>query len=128
MASPPHDPPSASPSPLRGQEETSRTGDSSGNFPVGDDSPYANDPTFAAAFAFGWQSYLQRGQSAVTTPPAREPLQFEKAEPELVSNWLAIQAANKQTLPWEQAREAARDAWNRVQEALLDGSPKPSAH
>jgi len=128
MASPPHDPPPASPSPLRGQEETIRSSDPIRDADVRGDSPFCNDPTYAAAFAFGWQSYLQRGQAAATAPMAFEPLPFEKAEPELVGNWQAMQAANKQTLPWEQAREAARDAWNRVQEALLDGSPKPSAH
>ena len=114
MASPPHDPPAASPSPLRGQEETNCS-------LASEASPgHEKEDMYAAAFQFGWQSYLQYGRNA-----ASEPLAFEKAEPQLEQRW---GAGGEKRQPWQAARDAARDAWNQVQEALADGSqPKTGA-
>jgi len=122
MASPPNDPPPASPTPLAGQKETNRPPKEESARDAGRESAIANDPVYASAFEFGWQSYLQHGQSG-----ASGPLPFEKVEPELAHSWQSRQATKKESLPWERAREAARDAWNRVQDAMADGAPKPSA-
>jgi hypothetical protein len=77
---------------------------------------------YAAAIEFGWQSYLQHGRSTAT-----ELLPFERVEPKLKEAWRTRQVSKQACQPWESAREAARDAWERVQDALLEGSPKPSA-
>lgn len=122
MSSPPIDPPPSSPTPLQGQKETNRTPKSEPDRDFAKDSAFAKDPTYEAAFEFGWQSYLQHGQST-----ASGPLPFEKAEPELARSWQSSQASKKESLPWEKAREAARDAWTRVQDAMVDGAAKPSA-
>src|SRR5205085_11277071 len=57
MASPPVDPPSASPTPQRGQQETNRDSptlaSSSPSFPEGE---RKKDDVYSAAFDFGWQS------------------------------------------------------------------------
>ena len=77
---------------------------------------------YAAAFEFGWQSFMQYGRDAATRPKA-----FEQAEAQLEQLWRSQQTPQN-CQPWESARQAARDAWDQVQAALLDGSqPKSSA-
>src|SRR5262245_25296684 len=77
----------------------------------------------AAVFDFGWLSVGQVGRGPVTWP-----MTFAEAEPELKQAWDVHQASQSAPLPWESARASARDAWERVQAALLDGSqPKSSA-
>ena len=116
MSSPPNDPPSASPTPLRGQQETNR-----GEFgapvheqPTGD---RKQDDMYAAAFEFGWQSRLQYGRAAAT-----QNISFEKVEPELEKQWSQRQAAKDSRLPWQAARDTAHDAWNQVYDALAGDS------
>jgi len=89
IPSPPHDPPAASAAPLQGQKETS------------------------TAFEFGWQSRLQYGR-----PEASKDVSFESIESELEKRWGQLQVANQHNLPWQAARETARDAWNQVYDAL----------
>lgn len=81
------------------------------------------DALYAEAFEFGWQSFLQHGRDAVIAPVA-----FESFEPSLREAWLAKESLKREPMPWELAREAAQNAWDRVQDALVDGSqPKSSA-
>jgi len=95
MPSPPHDPPAASGTPLRGQQETS------------------------PAFQFGWQSRLQYGRAE-----ASKNVTFESIEAELEQQWVRLQAANKHNLPWQAACETAKDAWNQVYDAITDSERK----
>src|SRR5206468_11614171 len=100
MASPPSDPPAASPTPLRGQQETNRDAEarhSSSQQPAGD---RKRDDMYSAAFEFGWQSRLQYGRAAAT-----QNISFEKIEPELEKQWSQRQAAKDNRLPWQAARE-----------------------
>src|SRR5207253_5251090 len=115
---------SSSPPAISGQEETNQsnnTGGASGTaheqrgstwLPqspcvLGDVAGKANEP----AFEFGWQSYLKYGRESAATP-----VKFEDVEPHLAHEWRGT--PQSQELPWEVAQEAARDAWDRVQEAL----------
>jgi len=66
-----------------------------------------------AAFDLGWQGYLQRGRQQATPE-----LTFEAVEPELAQLWRLKEALQPQRLPWEEAKETARDAWDRVRDAL----------
>ena len=123
VASPPTDPPSASPTPLQGQVETNR-------LPEGEIAaeklPTEFNNRLDNAFEFGWQNSLQFGRAAAGR--GSSPVNFENAEPELRRLWGTRQSGRTEQQPWEAAREAARDAWNQVQNALADGSvPKPSA-
>ena len=72
---------------------------------------------YSAAFEFGWQSRLQYGRAAAT-----QNISFEKIEPELEKQWSQRQAAKDNRLPWQAARETARDAWNQVYDALSGDS------
>src|SRR5207237_10666792 len=93
----PAEPPSASPSPLRGQVETNQpvSSEKGSNQPNEAEAErafqqmIARRPTGArgnaarleaqrAAFDLGWQGYLQRGRSKAT-----QPVSFENVEPEL---------------------------------------------
>ena len=118
VPSPPADPPAASPTRLMGQKET--------NLPQSE--PKNNDladETRNSAFEFGWQSYLQLGRTE-----AMPAVTFESVEAELERRWSARQAPNQNEArtPWQTARAAARDAWNQVQNALVDGTQaKPGA-
>jgi hypothetical protein len=116
MASPPSDPPAASPTPLRGQQETNRDaeGRQSSPQPAGD---RKRDDMYSAAFEFGWQSRLQYGRAAAT-----QNITFETIEPELEKQWSQRQAAKDHRLPWQAARDTARDAWNQVYDALSGDS------
>lgn len=125
MSAEPADPPSASPTPLRGQVET--------NQPISSDEreaekafqeAMARRPSTArfnaadlaaqrAAFNLGWQGYLQHGRQQATPE-----VMFENVEPELAQLWRLKEALQPQRLPWEEAKETARDAWDRVRDAL----------
>jgi hypothetical protein len=131
----PADPPSASPTPLRGQVETNQpiSREEAANL-VNEaeleksfhamiakrSSAAAIDSARVAAqraaFDLGWQGYLQRGRSQATAPAT-----FESIEPELAQLWRLKHAMQPERLPWEEAKETARDAWNRVHEALTGG-------
>lgn len=75
---------------------------------------------YAPAFEYGWES---RG-GCCTAPPAERP-SFESAENELRSRWQERPAAAE--LSWDLARDAVRAAWERVEQAIGSGDPKPSA-
>jgi len=123
VASPPADPPSASPTPLRGQVETNRAPEGES---AAENSPTEIDDRSVAGFEFGWRNSLQFGRAPAGS--GFSPVTFENAEPELRRLWDTRQSGRKEQQPWEAAREAARDAWSQVQNALADGSePKPSA-
>jgi len=64
------------------------------------------------AFEFGWQSYLKYGREAVATR-----VRFDDVEPHLAREWRGTPQSEE--LPWELAQDAARDAWDRVQQALI---------
>jgi hypothetical protein len=135
FASPPSDPPAASASGARGQEETNQvidpppTDDAQDDGVSGeswrariatlfaDSGNAAKIPAKRTAFDFGWQSYLQHGRREVNGPAS-----FEAVEPELQAEWRSRDAKASENLPWEEAREAARSAWNLVQDALADGT------
>jgi hypothetical protein len=82
----------------------------------------SRDENYAAAFQFGWRSYLQLGRSTVT-----ERLGFEMIEPALKEEWNKQGRAASNQLTWEAARDAARDAWNQVQDALAKGADTKSS-
>src|SRR5262245_10791660 len=75
------------------------------------------DDLYAAAYEFGWQSRLQYGRAAATPN-----LTFENVEPALEKLWSLQQAAKQTRLPWQVARDTARDAWNQVYDALSGDS------
>jgi len=131
----PAEPPSASPSPLRGQVETNQPFGAAGaaNQAVDREAEKAFhemlskrwggsnvDPARLAAqraaFDLGWQGYLQRGRLQ-----ANEPVTFENVEPELAQLWRLKEALEPERLPWEEAKDTARDAWNLVHDALASG-------
>jgi hypothetical protein len=121
----PADPPSASPTPLRGQVETNQpiTGNeveaekafqevmARRSSATGFGS--ADLAAQRAAFDLGWQGYLQRGCQQATSE-----VTFENVEPELAQLWRLKEALQPQRLPWEEAKDTARDAWDRVRDAL----------
>ena len=72
---------------------------------------------YAAAYEFGWQSRLQYGRGAATSSDS-----FEKVEPELEKLWSLRQATKEKRLPWQAARDTARDAWNQVYDAIAGNS------
>ncbi len=127
MASPPSDPPAASPTPLRGQVETNREAGaraSSAQQPAGErkkderkNDERKQENMHSAAYEFGWQSRLQYGSTA-----ASKDFSFEKLELELEKRWSERQAGQGHRLPWQAARDTARDAWNQVYDALADDS------
>jgi hypothetical protein len=109
----------ALPKPVHGQQETNRESDdrqSSSAKPAEDRSQDDMD-VHATAFEFGWQSRLQYGRAAATPN-----LTFENVEPALEKLWSLRQAAKHNQLPWQAARETARDAWNQVYDALAGDS------
>lgn len=131
----PADPPSASPSPLRGQIETNQPipAEEATNLATEAEANKSFEAMIAkrssaaaidsarmaahrAAFDLGWQGYLQRGRLQATTP-----VTFESMEPELAQLWRLKQAMQPERLPWEEAKETARDAWNQVHDALAGG-------
>jgi hypothetical protein len=123
VATPPADPPSASPTPLQGQVETNQSPDDES---AAENGPTESDDRSVTAFEFGWQNSLQFGRAPAGS--GFSPIVFENAEPELRRLWDTRQSGRKEQQPWEAARETARDAWNQVQNAFADGSvPKPSA-
>jgi len=121
----PADPPSASPTPLRGQVETNQpiTGNEAEaekafqeviarrSSATGFGS--ADLAAQRAAFDLGWQGYLQHGRQQATPE-----VTFENVEPELAQLWRLKEALQPQRLPWEEAKDTARDAWDRVRDAL----------
>jgi hypothetical protein len=128
MATKPEDPPSSAPPAVSGREETNPPEQSSGARPAAQrpsawspQSPYAlgdaADKAQEPAFEFGWQSYLKYGRESAATP-----VKFEDVEPHLAREWRGT--PQSQELPWEVAQDAARDAWDRVQEALT-GETRP---
>ena len=130
MATKPEDPPSSGPPAVSGQEETNPPENAGGARVAGHaqrpsawspPSPYAlgdaADKAQEPAFEFGWQSYLKYGRESAATP-----IKFEDVEPHLAREWRGT--PQSQELPWELAQEAARDAWDRVQEALT-GETRP---
>ncbi len=117
MASPPHDPPAASPTPLRGQQETNRESEPRQPSPQQLAGERKQDELYSAAYEFGWQSRLQYDRAAAT-----KGFSFEKAEPELEKLWSQRQPAKSPSLPWQAARETAKDAWNQVYDAISGDS------
>jgi hypothetical protein len=116
MASPPSDPPAASPTPLRGQQETNREAEARQPPEKPADDRQQND-IYATAFEFGWQSRLQYGRAAAT-----QNISFEKIESELEKLWSLRQATKDNRQPWQAARDTARDAWNQVYDAMSGDS------
>ncbi len=60
---------------------------------------------YAPAYQYGWESKIGHGDKS-----------FEQAESTLRDDWYKIKG--KCMLGWEDAREAVRDAWDRVSKAL----------
>lgn len=76
--------------------------------------PYARDEgsydQYRSAYRFGWQARSRvRDRS------------FDELEPELERGWLVYRAHS--TMEWSEARPAARDAWNRVDESARGERP-----
>jgi hypothetical protein len=62
--------------------------------------------TYGPAYEYGWESRRQYRD-----------LRFDEAEPQLQAGWAN---RNRRTnMGWEKARHAARDAWDRVDEATM---------
>jgi hypothetical protein len=66
---------------------------------------------YQPAYRFGWEA----GERFEGT-------HFEEIEPELQRGWTTA----KPSIPWEEARLAARDAWDRRRQRLLDAANQPS--
>jgi len=113
----PCDPPAASSKPLRGQQETNCESDTRQSSSAKSTDDHKQDDLYATAFEFGWQSRLQYGRAAATPN-----LTFENVEPALEKLWSLHQAARDTRLPWQAARDTARDAWNQVYDALAGDS------
>lgn len=73
--------------------------------------PYSH---YQDAYRFGWESKLAN--------PKRK---WAEAEADLAEGWKTTQS--KSTLAWEQAKQAAQDAWNRV-ENVLPGDSDHDGH
>jgi hypothetical protein len=68
---------------------------------------------YRPAYQYGWESYGQyRGRA------------FEEVEPELSRKWSS--RSESSSISWEKAKQAARDAWERVDHAISgDSQRKP---
>lgn len=66
---------------------------------------------YQPAYRYGWEAH-GRFEGAF----------FEEVEPELQRGW----STAKPSLPWEEARLAAREAWDRRRQRLLDATQRPS--
>ncbi|HUE95081.1 MAG TPA: hypothetical protein VMN39_00385 [Longimicrobiaceae bacterium] len=62
---------------------------------------------YAPAYQYGWESYCVIAKE-------EGPKQFDDAEPDLGRKW--EEHRSESDLPWESARPAARDAWNRTKQ------------
>jgi len=74
--------------------------------------PYAGTDTYETyrpAYQYGWESRARY--------PNRR---FDDVEPELAQGW----HARKSNLSWEQAKQATRDAWDRVEKAMPGDADK----
>jgi hypothetical protein len=127
MPTPPAEPAAASGSGIRGEIET--------NPPQQEDAPAArldefrqllekhskqtggalSDDAYRAAYELGWYGRLQHDRQSASSP-----LMFEDIESDMAGKW--HESPHKET-PWEKARQVAKDAWDRVQEALSGGAP-----
>jgi hypothetical protein len=70
--------------------------------------------TYRPAYQYGWEARRRHADR-----------RFEDVEPELATGW--PNAKTKSKLDWDKARQAARDAWDRVERQLpgdVDGSGK----
>lgn len=78
-------------------------------------SPYAASERkyedYQPAYRFGWEAG-ERFEGSL----------FEENEPELQRGWTTA----KPSMPWEEARLAAREAWDRRRQRLLDAVRQPS--
>jgi uncharacterized protein (TIGR02271 family) len=74
--------------------------------------PYVSGNTrydeVAPAYRFGWEA-RQKHQGK----------KFEEVEPNLRQDWEKTRATAKSNLTWDKAGAAARDAWNRVEQARI---------
>jgi hypothetical protein len=114
------DPPASSATPNQGQAETNDPNRLARENEDGRDQQ-TEEKLRQAAYDFGWQSYLQHGRS-----PSKEPVTFDAVEAELARHWLRYQESGARQ-PWQEAREAAREAWDQVQDAMLDGTSSKSS-
>ena len=108
------DPPASSDIPLRGQLETNqdvRTADEDRDRATS--ASAAKDQPYQLAFDFGRRTALQYGRDRAT------PLEFDAHEPQLAQEWSKQPEASATQLSWQQAREAAREAWTQVQDAMV---------
>ena len=108
------EPPASSDIPLRGQLETNqddrRADEGDGATPV---TSAAKEQPYQLAFDFGRRTALQYGRDRST------PLEFDAHEPQLAQEWSKQRDPGVAELPWQQARAAAREAWNQVQDAIV---------
>jgi len=65
--------------------------------------------TYRPAYQYGWESYGRYGDRT-----------FDEVEPELSRNW----DSGRTRLSWDRAREAARDAWHRVERKMPGDADK----
>jgi hypothetical protein len=67
--------------------------------------PYAKSDVpyeiYRPAYSYGWQARMMHGD-----------MLWEEIEPNLAAGW--EQARGESTLPWSDARHAAKDAWDRI--------------
>lgn len=75
------------------------------------------DEIYSVAYEFGWRNRLPYDAQQV-----KPPVSFESVEVELKERWSKRQSSVEKQLPWETARAAARDAWDRVFDALAEDS------
>jgi hypothetical protein len=66
--------------------------------------------TYQPAYQFGWESHKRYGGRT-----------FDEVEPELSRDWSS--RGQVSSLEWQKAKQAARDAWERVEHAL---TPAPT--
>ena len=113
------DPPASSDFPLRGQVETNQSTQTAeaGRESEKAAATTANEQPNQAAYDFGRRTALQFGRDRST------PLEFDAHEAQLAAQWLEQQDFKGAGLSWQKAREAAREAWNQVQDALVGDKP-----
>jgi hypothetical protein len=75
---------------------------------------------YAPAFQYGWES-----RSGCCARPPSEGRSFTAAESDLRERWQEQPVAAD--LSWDEARDAVRAAWERVEQAIATAEPKPSA-
>jgi hypothetical protein len=77
---------------------------------------------YAVSSQYGWDDYWPAYRFGYERFPAHEGRDFDEVEPELSSHW--GEARGKSRLDWSEAREATRDAYERLRQTIRSENPQ----